>query len=150
MEWRHGGGVSTCWLLGLLAIAPLARAVDGAWQGSGTQLILTQRGGAVVSPALRPRRPPPADAVVTSVSWHLESERPLAAGVRLAICQGERCFFPDGLAGRSLALTGQPAGNSVTLWLKWSGRGAIVPPVRLLHYRLLINYQSAGRSVVTR
>lgn len=71
MGWRHGGAVSTCWLLGLLAIAPLA-------------------------------------------------------------------------------LTGQPAGNSVTLWLKWSGRGAIVPPVRLLRYRLLVNYQSAGRGVVTR
>ncbi|WP_158302448.1 flagellar protein FlhE [Sodalis glossinidius] len=68
----------------------------------------------------------------------------------MAICLGGRCFFPDGLAGRSLALTGQPAGNPVTLWLKWPGHGAIVPPVRLLRYRLLINYQSAWKGVVTR
>lgn len=94
MGRRHGWSVSACWLLGLLAIAPLARAVDGAWQGSGTQLILTRRGAAVASPALRPLRPPPADAVVTSVNWHIESERPLAAGVRLAICQGGGASFP--------------------------------------------------------
>lgn len=102
------------WLMGLLAIAPAARAADGAWQGNGTQLILSQRGGSVAGPALRPQNLLPAGAVVTSINWHIESERPLPSGVRLALCLGERCFFPDGLAGRNLALAGQPAGNPAT------------------------------------
>lgn len=88
--------------------------------------------------------PPPADAVVTSVSWHIESERPLPSGVRLAICLGGGgYFFPYGLAGRNLALGGQLADNPAMLWLKLPGRGAVVPPVRLLRYRLLVNYRSA-------
>ncbi|WP_025246714.1 flagellar protein FlhE [Candidatus Sodalis pierantonius] len=134
------------WLIGLLAIAPAARAADGAWQGNGTQLILSQRGSSVASPALRPQNLLPAGAVVTSINinWHIESERPLPSGVRLAICLGEQCFFPDGLAGLNLALAGQPAGNPATLRLKWPGRGAVVPPVRLLLYRVLINYRSPG------
>lgn len=92
MGRRHGRSVSACWLLGMLAIAPMERAVDGAWQGSGTQLILAQRGGAVASPALRPLRPPPADAVVTSVSWHIESERPLRRAY------GWRFVWEDGVS----------------------------------------------------
>ncbi|MGP4142143.1 flagellar protein FlhE [Sodalis praecaptivus] len=132
------------WLMGLLAIAPAARAADGAWQGNGTQLILSQRGSSVAGPALRPHNLLPAGAVVTSIAWHIESERPLPSGVRLALCLGERCFFPDGLAGRNLALAGHPAGNPATLRLKWPGRGAVVPPVRLLRYWVLINYRSPG------
>lgn len=129
--WRWACGPAW-WLMALLAIAP---AADGAWQGSGTQLILSQRGGAVASPPLRPLNLPPADAVVTSINWHIENERPLPSGVRLAICLGERCFFPDGLAGRNLSLAGKLAGNPATLWLQWPGRGAVAPPVRLLRYR---------------
>lgn len=132
----HIGG-----LLLLFALPHQAVAVDGSWQGVGQGLTLSQRGRAVSSAPLRPAVKIPTGAQVTSVGWHITSQRPLPAGSQLAICLPGSCVLADGLSGNTQALAGNPANNPLTLLVKLPGSGALYPPIRLVSYQIWVNYR---------
>ncbi len=105
-------------------------------------LFLGQRGSVKSSAPMRPVTAPPAGALVTSISWRIDTERPLPAGAMLAVCLPVKCVYLDGLSGRSDALAGAPANNPLTLLVKVDGSGAFYPQILLTRYQILVNYRT--------
>lgn len=125
-------------------VSPAHQAMGGAqggWQGVGHMLVLSQRGYAKSSPPMRPLARLPSGARVTSVNWRIDTAGPLPSNLVLALCMPGKCIYLDGFAGRSDALAGWPADNTVTLLAQAAGRGAIDQPLTLREFQVQVNYQ---------
>lgn len=125
-------------------LAAAKKTADGGWVAEGHMLPLTQGGYAISSRPIRPVKPLPAGARVTSLYWRIKTAHALPKGISLSICMPAKCVVLDGLAGRNEALAGMPADNPILLMLKMAGRSAIAPPVVVTSFQLQVNYRGSA------
>ncbi|MBJ7220401.1 MULTISPECIES: flagellar protein FlhE [unclassified Brenneria] len=118
-----------------------ALAADGSWEGSGANVVISQRGIATSSPVMRSQGALPPGRVVTSIHWNYKLQALPPSGMRVALCTPGLCVPLDGGSGRTQALQGIDANNPLYFLYQLPGKGAIRPPVRVLSYQVLVNYR---------
>ncbi|WP_121573685.1 flagellar protein FlhE [Brenneria alni] len=129
------------YVLLLLLFMQASLAVDGSWDGSGANTVISQRGIPTSSSVMRPQGGLPAGRIMTSVHWNYKLLTSSPSGLRVALCTPGLCVPLDGASGRTQALQGVDANNPLYFLYMLPGKGAIRPPVRVLHYQVLVNYR---------
>ncbi len=124
----------------LLLMQRAANSADGSLSQEGTNLLIRQK-GIYARSVMTVNDSIPKGATITSVNWRYELSASPPSGFKSALCTQSACIHLDGGSGRSQGLKGKAVVSPFYLQFYVPGKGALRPPINVLHYQIIINYQ---------
>lgn len=137
------GLVKSCGTLFLSLITLSATAAPGNWNATKPGVALTYRGQVFSSPAFSPS---PGQGVsesnlITVIYWRYAIDGPFDPGMRVKLCNPQRCTDIDGGSGQTQAFSGLPATSPFTFVYSLDGRGRVDRPINVREIAIAVNYQ---------
>ncbi|AOV97367.1 flagellar protein FlhE [Edwardsiella hoshinae] len=116
-------------------------AAGGSWSAESSGLPLSQLGVVRNQPQLAPLPGQvPAGARIDDVLWQISLLSPAPTGLTLQLCTTRRCMALDGLSGRALGLSGEPADSTLRVVMWVAGQGSLYPPINVVSQQVIVNY----------
>ena len=125
------------WLLLLPFMAQAAG--EGAWQDSRMGITLNHRGEAASSQPLAPSQP--VQGSTTRVSWNIQLNGPIPAGLTTRMCSLSRCTELDGLSGTTMAFSQVSAAEPFRFIWEIPGGGRLIPALKVQSTQIIVNYR---------
>lgn len=125
------------WLLLLPFMAQAAG--EGAWQDSRMGITLNHRGEAASSQPLAPSQP--VQGSTTRVSWNIQLNGPIPAGLTTRLCSLSRCTELDGLSGTTMAFSQVSAAEPFRFIWEIPGGGRLIPALKVQSTQIIVNYR---------
>lgn len=125
------------WLLFLPLMAQAAG--EGAWQASRMGITLNHRGEAASSQPLASSQP--VQGSTTRVSWNIQLNGPIPAGLRTRLCSLSRCTELDGLSGTTQAFAQVSAAEPFRFIWEIPGGGRLIPALKVQSIQIIVNYR---------
>lgn len=125
------------WLLLLPFMAQAAG--EGAWQDSRMGITLNHRGEAASSQPLAASQP--VQGSTTRVSWNIQLNGPIPAGLTTRLCSLSRCTELDGLSGTTMAFSQVSAAEPFRFIWEIPGGGRLIPALKVQSIQIIVNYR---------